>query len=206
MFYYLSGEVTILDKNLAVIDANGVGYQCITSQNTVNSLQLGAQARLYTYLYVKEDVFEIYGFSSLEELSIFKHLISVSGIGPKAGISILSALSVSDFLLALYSEDEKAFSTAPGIGKRTAQRIILELKEKISKENIYSSGDPIASGTPVKAVSNEILDSALEALVSLGFNRSESLRAIQGINPEDKDLEAIIKEALINLTSNKGFI
>ena len=131
MFYYFNGEVTLLESNLAVIDCGGVGYACRTSSYTLSRLHVGERARLYTYCSIREDAFDIYGFSTREELRNFELLLGVTGVGAKAALAILSSTTPDRFALAIFSQDEKALTAAPGVGKKLAQRILLELKDKL---------------------------------------------------------------------------
>ena len=134
MFYYVNGVVAETGPNLAVIDCGGVGYACATTNYTLSQLKKGERAKLYTYLHVREEIFELYGFSSQAELNSFKMLIGVSGVGPKAALAVLSSTSPQNLALSIVTGDEKALTAAPGIGKKIAQRIILELKDKLAKE------------------------------------------------------------------------
>ena len=136
MFYYIDGTVTVLEQGLAVIDCGGVGYACHASQNTIGKLKMGTRARLLTYLNVREDIFELYGFIDEEELSCFKMMIGVSGVGPKAALAILSIAPPDRLALSIITGDEKLLMQAPGIGKKIAQRIVLELRDKMSKEQL----------------------------------------------------------------------
>ena len=129
MFYYLNGTVALLDANLAVIDCGGVGYACHTSNYTLARLQNGKPAKLFTYCNIKEDAFDIYGFSTREELDCFRRLIGVTGVGTKAALAILSAVSPDQLTLAVMTQDDKTITMAQGVGKKLAQRIILELKD-----------------------------------------------------------------------------
>ena len=134
MFYYVNGTVAETGPNLAVIDCGGVGYACATTNYTLSQLKKGERAKLYTYLHVREEIFELYGFSSQAELNSFKMLIGVSGVGPKAALAVLSSTSPQNLALSIVTGDEKALTAAPGIGKKIAQRIILELKDKLAKD------------------------------------------------------------------------
>ena len=199
MFYFIRGELVIIDQNFAVIDAGGVGYKLTISQNTNSALPRSPEKQknvtLYTYLAVREDGVELYGFATLEELNIYKLLISVSGIGPKAALSLLSFLSPEKIALAVCSEDKKLIAKAPGIGPKTAARIILELKDKLHADNIADNADVTSAvGSAAESHSAE----ALDALLVLGFNRSAALDALRGIDPAS-DLEDIIREALKKL-------
>lgn len=194
MFYYLSGTITVLEANLAVLDCGGVGYACHTTGYTLSQLQLGKQQKLFTYCNIKEDAFDIYGFSTKEELSCFNRLIGVSGVGPKVALAILSAVTPSQFTLAVVTGDEKTLSTAQGVGKRMAQRIILELKDKLSKDlPEYAAGGAAA---PLPASGGNKTAEASAALASLGYSQSEIAQSLKGLDVERLTLEEIIRGAL----------
>ena len=162
MFYYVNGPVAELEPGLAVIDCGGVGYACATTNYTLSQLKKGERAKLYTYLHVREEIFELYGFSSQAELNSFKMLIGVSGVGPKAALAVLSSTSPQNLALSIVTGDEKALTAAPGIGKKIAQRIILELKDKLAKEQ-QEIGVPTAPGIVAGEKSK-----AVEAAAALG--------------------------------------
>lgn len=193
MFYYVSGTVAEIGPNLAVIDCGGVGYACATTNYTISRLKKGERAKLFTYLHVREEIFELFGFSSQQELSSFKMLIGVSGVGPKAALAILSSTTPNNLALSIVTGDEKALTAAPGIGKKIAQRIILELKDKLAKEQTsFSSDGPvpvIASGGANKA------SEASAALAVLGYGTPEIAAALKGVDME-QPLEEIIRQAL----------
>ncbi len=193
MFYYVSGTVAEIGPNLAVIDCGGVGYACATTNYTISRLKKGERAKLFTYLHVREEIFELFGFSSQQELSSFKMLIGVSGVGPKAALAILSSTTPNNLALSIVTGDEKALTAAPGIGKKIAQRIILELKDKLAKEQTsFSSDGPvpvIASGGANKA------GEASAALAVLGYGTPEIAAALKGVDME-QPLEEIIRQAL----------
>ncbi len=200
MFYFIRGELVLIDQNFAVIDAAGVGYKLTVSGHTHAALPRSPEKQknvtLYTYLSVREDGVELFGFATLEELNIYKLLISVSGIGPKAALSLLSFLSPEKIALAVCSEDKKLIAKAPGIGPKTAARIILELKDKLHADASADGGEAIAVA-PSAASGNHSAE-ALDALMVLGFNRSAALEALKGIDPSE-ELEDIIREALKKL-------
>ncbi|MBR3964074.1 MAG: Holliday junction branch migration protein RuvA [Clostridia bacterium] len=200
MFYFIRGELVLIDQNFAVIDAAGVGYKLTVSGHTHAALPRSPEKQknvtLYTYLSVREDGVELFGFATLEELNIYKLLISVSGIGPKAALSLLSFLSPEKIALAVCSEDKKLIAKAPGIGPKTAARIILELKDKLHADASADGGEDIAVA-PSAASGNHSAE-ALDALMVLGFNRSAALEALKGIDPSE-ELEDIIREALKKL-------
>ena len=205
MFYYISGKLAMATPSFAVIDAGGVGYKLTISENTYNSLPPrhtvdSPVAKLYTYMAVREDGIELFGFASETELSSFKMLLSVSGVGPKAAISILSLLTPERFALAVCTEDRKTISKAVGIGPKTAARIILELKDKLLKETDLSeaANASIESVAAPKTNSGK-LSEAQDALMVLGYSRSEALAALKNIDTQTDDLETIIKKALKQL-------
>ena len=193
MFYYVSGTVAEIGPNLAVIDCGGVGYACATTNYTISRLKKGERAKLFTYLHVREEIFELFGFSSQQELSSFKMLIGVSSVGPKAALAILSSTTPNNLALSIVTGDEKALTAAPGIGKKIAQRIILELKDKLAKEQTsFSSDGPvpvIAAGGANKA------GEASAALAVLGYGTPEIAAALKGVDME-QPLEEIIRQAL----------
>lgn len=202
MFYYISGRLALANPTTAVIDAGGVGYKLTISENTYNSLPPrhtaeAPNAKLFTYLAVREDGIELFGFASETELASFKMLLSVSGVGPKAAISILSLLTPEKFALAVCTEDRKTISKANGIGPKTAARIILELKDKLLKETDLNdaANASIESASPVKTGSAK-LSEAQDALMVLGYSRSEALNVLKNIDTQNLGLEEIIKKAL----------
>ena len=194
MFYYLNGVVAEMEANLAVIDCGGVGYACATTNYTLSQLKKGERAKLYTYMNVREDAVELFGFASQSELHSFKLLLGVSGVGPKAALSILSANTPANLAMAVVMGDEKALTAAPGIGKKIAQRIILELKDKLAKEQPSFSGD---SGAILSvAVPDDKTREAGAALAVLGYSASEVAAALKGIDMDALPLEEIIRQAL----------
>ena len=194
MFYYLNGVVAEMEANLAVIDCGGVGYACATTNYTLSQLKKGERAKLYTYMNVREDAVELFGFATQSELHSFKLLLGVSGVGPKAALSILAANTPANLAMAVVMGDEKALTAAPGIGKKIAQRIILELKDKLAKEQPSFSGDTGAI-LPV-AVPDDKVREAGAALAVLGYSASEVAAALKGIDMDALPLEEIIRQAL----------
>ena len=194
MFYYLNGFVAETGANLAVIDCGGVGYACATTNYTLAQLKKGEKAKLYTYLHVREEIFEIYGFASQGELNSFKMLIAVSGVGPKAALAILSSTTPDQLALAIVTGDEKALTAAPGIGKKIAQRIILELKDKLSKDpGSFASAGGASIPVPVK---NDKSGEAAAALAVLGYTSQDIAVALNGLDMDALSLEEIIRQAL----------
>ncbi len=194
MFYYLNGTVAHIEAYLAVIDCGGVGYACRTTTYTLSNLKKGDKAKLYTYLNVREDAMELYGFGSQEELNLFRQLISVSGVGPKAALSILSSSSPGDLALRIITGDEKALTTAPGVGKKIAQRVILELKDKLAKGQTLSAVGE--SGPAVMVIPQNKRSEASAALAVLGYSQTEIAAALKGIDVDGQPLEQSIRQAL----------
>ena len=195
MFYYVNGTVDHLAPNLAVIDCVGVVYASRTNNNTLTRLKKGETARLYTYLNVREDAMELYGFYSENELNCFQLLIGVSGVGPKAALSILSSSTPETLAMSIITGDEKALTVAPGIGKKIAQRVILELKDKLAKGQIAPGGESYG-GTGVTVIPENKSSEAAAALAVLGYSTAEINIALKGIDLEALSLEEIIKQAL----------
>ena len=193
MFYYLNGTVTVLDQNLAVVDCGGVGYACRTTNFTLTRLQLGKPAKLYTYCNIREDAFDIYGFSTREEMNCFEQLLSVSGVGPKAALAILSVVSPDQFTLAVMTQDDKTLTMAQGVGKKMAQRILLELKDKIAGQQMELTSASMAGAPAVRGSKSA---EATAALASLGYSTAEIGAALKGIDVENLPLEEIVRQAL----------
>ena len=184
MFYYLKGTLVLTEPSAAVVDCCGVGYRLTVSANTLAKLtSLGEPVCLYTYFYVREDAVELFGFFSVEELSAFKLLISVSGVGPKAAMAVLSVLTPEKFALAVTMGDAKAISKAQGVGGKTAARVVLELKDKVAKEFSAEIADvqPDAAAAEETVLGN--VDEAVTALMVLGYTRQEAQAALKGIPP-----------------------
>lgn len=199
MFYYLNGNLEYRDANTCVIDCSGVGYKLTVSTLTSDSLvnKMNQKVKLYTYLAVREDGVELFGFSSNEECACFNQLITVSGVGPKAAMSILSIMSPDSFSLAVCTEDTKAISKAQGIGSKTAARIVLELKDKISKDMITAEPKAISNKTGISQ--NSTLAEATEALMVLGYDKNTVLSVLKNIDTQTSDVSEIIKSALKKL-------
>ncbi|ODM25979.1 Holliday junction DNA helicase RuvA [Clostridium sp. Bc-iso-3] len=199
MFAYIRGRLDYKNNDFLIVESNGVGYRIFTSLSTIADIgEVGGEVKVYTYLYVREDNISLYGFVNQEELNVFELLISVSGVGPKAAISVLSAISPSRFSLAVITDDIKTLTKAQGIGKKIAQRIILELKDKINKEQLTSNigieADIGTSGGDDSKVSE-----AISALMVLGYTPAEANKAVSAVYTEDMDIETIIKNALKGL-------
>lgn len=201
MFYYLNGTVVHKEANLAVIDCGGVGYACRTTTNTLSLLNLGDKAKLYTYLNTKEDAFDLYGFSTAEELNLFRLLIGVSGVGPKAGLAILSSNTPANLAMSIITGDERALTCAPGVGKKIAQRVILELKDKLAKGQVAAAGESYG-GSGVTIIPENKASEAAAALAVLGYSREEINAALRGIDLDNLTLEQIIRTALRGLAAS----
>ena len=195
MFYYVSGTVAHVEPYLAVIDCGGVGYACATTNYTLSQLKKGERAKLYTYMNVREDAVDLFGFSSQSELHSFKLLLGVSGVGPKAALAILSTNTPANLAMAVVMGNEKALTAAPGIGKKIAQRIILELKDKLAKEQA-SFGPDTGGSVPLTVLPNDKTKEAGAALAVLGYSGSEVAAALKGIDIDTLPLEEIIRQAL----------
>ena len=196
MFYYLDGTVAEIAPFLAVIDCGGVGYACKTTNYTLSRLKKGQRAKLYTYLNVGEGIFELYGFASQNELGSFKLLLGVSGVGPKAALAILSTGTPEALAMAIVTGDEKALTAAPGIGKKIAQRIILELKDKMAKESAATGLDFSGGGTVNANAFTSKATEAAQALAVLGYTSAEVSLALKGVDVENLSLEEIIRQSL----------
>lgn len=198
MFYHISGELVLTDINTAVIDCGGVGYKLTVSGNTLGKVSAykGERVRLFTHLAVREDDLELFGFYEQEELAAFRMLISVSGVGPKAAMSILTLLPPAKFALAVIMGDTKLLSKAQGVGAKTAARIILDLKDKISKK---ITSEAVEDGNIIANTADNKLADAQNTLMVLGYNRSEAIAALRKVDTDTLGLEDIIRDALKNL-------
>lgn len=194
MFYYLNGTVAHVEPYLAVIDCGGVGYACRTTSTTISQLQVGKVGKLYTYLHVGDGIFDLYGFASQGELGCFRQLIGVSGVGPKAALAILSVCPPQRLATAIITEDVKALTAAPGIGKKIAQRILLELKDKLAKEQ-QDSGLPASAAAADTGEKSKAVEAAA-ALAVLGYSSQEVALALKGIDVENLPLEEIVRQSL----------
>ena len=205
MIYSLRGKLTVRELGFVVIECGGVGYGCRTSYNTLSQLgSVGSEETLYTYLHVREDAVELFGFATLQELSCYKLLISVSGVGPKAAISILSDMTPEKFAFYVASGDSKAFTRTKGIGAKTAQRIVLELKDKISAESLSGSvaQDAASFSAAASGAVSDSVSEALEALMVLGYTQGEAAPILGRLDPS-MSTQDLIKETLRILTAKR---
>ena len=199
MFYYISGKVAVIEPGMVVIDAGGVGYAINTSYTSARSVKTGEQATFYTYLHVREGIFDLYGFGRREELSCFKQLIAISGVGPKAALAILGAVTPEKLALCVISGDEKALTTAPGIGKKLAQRILLEMKDKMSKDQLEAASGSSGIVMPDLTAPGGAMEDALAALAVLGYPRAVAVNALQGVDTAGLATDEIVRAALKRL-------
>ena len=202
MIYHVNGTLELCEPTFCVIDCGGVGYKLSISENTYASVvgHVGEKMKLLTYLQVREDDVELYGFKTNDELSAFKLLITVSGVGPKASMAILSLLTPDRLANAICSDDHKAIAKASGIGPKTAARVVLELKDKISKQ-VFATSISVGgstAGATASMGSSANLSEALDALIVLGYSRQDAQRALVGIDPS-LDVTKIIPLALNKL-------
>lgn len=196
MFYHLEGIVSDIDLNFAVIDCNGVGYGLNTTANTLSTLKIGQKSKLYISECIREDAFDLYGFATMSEKRCFDMLLTVSGIGPKAAQAILSTSSPEALAVAILNGDERAITVAQGVGKKIAQRVILELKDKIGKDSGLSE-----AYSPAVFVPNDsgLKSDALAALTMLGYSSAEINSALKNLDLSGMSTEQIVKTALKNL-------
>ncbi len=200
MIYSLTGELTYIGDQFLVIDCGGVGFKCFTSLSTASTVgRIGEQVRLFTYLSVKEDALDLYGFKTENELNVFKLLISVSGVGPKAAVSILSEMSADKLALAVAAGDSKAITKANGVGKKTAERIVLELKDKMAGVAVSGSDSYISAAASVEEESSA--GEAVAALVALGYGKSEAA-AVVGAMDKSLSADEMIRQGLRQLARN----
>ncbi len=200
MYSYIRGILAEIEEDKIVVEANGIGYNIYTTAQTFDYLpSMGEEVKVYTYLHLREDVMMLYGFLTKDDLRVFKLLIGVNGIGPKGALAILSVMTTDDLRFAVLGDDAKAIAKAPGVGAKTAQRLILELKDKLSLEDAFEQKlehQQAAPASNAKGVKNE----AVEALVALGYSSSEALKALNGIEVTDEtDVEDLLKAALKNM-------
>lgn len=197
MISYVRGEIAAFEEDKVIVDVGGIGYGIYMPASTMGRLPMvGSEVKLHTYFNVKEDSMQLFGFLTKDELDVFKLVIGVSGIGPKGGLGILSKLSPNDLRFAVMSKDVKAISAAPGIGKKTAEKLILELKDKLSIEDALEQPGRTES-TAVSQAGQGVQMDAVQALVALGYGNTEALRAVKKVEmTEDTTVEEVLKKAL----------
>lgn len=196
MISYIRGELAAVEEEKVIVDVGGVGYGIYMPGHSMGKLpSVGREVKLYTYLNVREDAMQLFGFLTRDDLKVFKLVIGVSGIGPKGGLSILSKLSPDDLRFAVLSGDAKAISAAPGIGKKTAEKLIIELKDKLSMDDVLKGAEPAETAAP--GIFGAVQTDAVQALAALGYGSTEALRAVKQVEvTDDMDVEAVLKQAL----------
>lgn len=197
MISYIRGELVSIEEEKVIVDVGGVGYGIFMPGQSMGMLPpAGSDVKIHTYLHVKEDIMQLFGFLTRDDLSVFKMLIAVNGIGPKGGLNILSHLSPDDLRFAVVSNDVKAISATPGIGKKTAEKLILELKDKLKLEDVLEHASD--GGEPGNVYTgNEIQAEAVQALTALGYGSTEALKAVKKVEADDSmTVESVLKQAL----------
>lgn len=197
MISYIRGELVTIEEEKIIVDVNGVGFGIFMPGQAMNMLPaIGEEVKIYTYMNVREDAMQLFGFLTSDDLKVFKLLIGVSGIGPKGGLNILSHMSPDDLRFAVMSHDVKAISGAPGIGKKTAEKLIIELKDKLSIEDVLEKASDTNAGA-ISGAANQVQTEAVQALTSLGYGNTEALKAVKKVEvSEDTTVEEVLKMAL----------
>lgn len=201
MISYIRGELTEVLSDAIVVEAGGVGFEINVPNTVFGSLpRIGEEVKIYTYFRVSEDAMSLYGFCRRSDLEMFRQLLGVSGIGPKGALAILSALTPDDLRMAIVASDAKAIARAPGVGAKTAQRVIIDLKDKVSIEDVLGAPASAVSSVPAAARETGASGDAIEALMALGYGATEAARAVRGVEGADEmDSEQILKAALRRL-------
>ncbi len=197
MIYSVNGEVTHLEQNIIVVECGGIGFECRSTASAVSRAGIGEKIKLYTYMNVREDAMELYGFVDESELNCFKMLICVSGVGCKVAVDILSSLSPQEFALAVVNEDAKTITRVKGIGNKMAQRIILELKDRLKKNNSFETSD--IPRINLGSAAGNAFSEALTALMVLGFTNAQAQKALDGLSAE-LTVQELVKEGLKRLS------
>lgn len=198
MYDYLKGEYAYCDQNSIVIDCSGVGYKVFTSQRCIQDMpEPGSFVTVYTFLSVRDDALDLYGFLEKEDISLFRLLITVSGVGPKVALALLSCLSSGEIARAIVTGDQAMLTTSPGIGPKVAQRVILELRDKISNDMLLSgSVETVAGGASTTRAHANFADEAVSALMALGYSKNQSAAAVRSVVTDSMTVEEMIKAAL----------
>ncbi len=200
MIAFLKGEIADMTEGSLILDVNGIGYEVLVPAQLLSMVKgIGQTVKLHTYMQVREDAVALFGFLKKDDLQMFRMLTGVNGVGPRAGLSILSAVGTDDLRFAILADDAKRISKAPGIGAKTAKKIILELKDRLDLEEAFEK--KLSSGQDFEEVSavsgSQVVKDAVEALVALGYESTEALKVVRSVKPtEDMDVEEILKEAL----------
>ena len=198
MISYIKGELTEIMEDAIVVENNGIGFNIRVPATVISEFCVtGEQVKVYTYLQIREDAHSLYGFLTRDDLEIFKMLINVNGIGPKGALAILSTISPDDLRFAVLANDAKAISAAPGIGKKTAEKLIIELKDKLSVEDILEKNSETVEYAGVADTANEVQAEAVQALTALGYGSTESMKAVKKVTvTEETTVEDVLKQAL----------
>lgn len=198
MISYIRGELAAINEEKIVVDVNGVGYGIFMPKQSITLLPaIGQEVKIHTYLNVKEDALQLFGFVTKDDLDVFRLVIGVNGIGPKGGLNILSQLSADGLRFAVLSNDVKAISASPGIGKKTAEKLILELKDKLNIEDVLEHSTSEAAHSHSHPVTNSVQSEAVQALVALGYGNTEALKAVKKVEmKENTKVEDVLKQAL----------
>lgn len=200
MFAFVKGEVADLMEGIVIVENNGIGYEILVPSDVVSEVTIGMEVKLHTYFHVKEDAMTLFGFLSREDLNIFKKLITVNSVGPKSALAIMSTLTTSDLIMAIISGDSKAISKAPGVGSKSAQKIILELKDKFDNEDILGTAAGFSDGGAQASANNSAVNDAVETLVALGYGKSQALKAVSSVEIKDSyEAGDIVSLALKNI-------
>ena len=201
MIGYLKGEVAGIYEDRIILEVGGIGYNIFMPASSLEMIDsVGCSIKVYTYLLVREDALLLYGFLTKDDLDLYKMLISVNGIGPKGALAILSVMSVDDLRFAILSGDSKAIGKAPGVGPKTAQRVILDLKDKIDIGPALDKGLDGTRDISLNAPMTGARDEAAEALVALGYSRTDAYRAVRAVDDDTDDVEAVLKRALVTIS------
>lgn len=201
MIAFVKGQIEDISEENVVVDVGNIGINIKISARTSSLIPgIGRQVKLFTYTLVREDALQLYGFLTQDDLFIFRKLITVNGIGPKGGLAILSVMSADELRFAILSGDAAAIARAPGVGKKTAERVILDLKDKISLEDTLIHKETQISGEDVLSTGDKARNEAVEALIALGYSSSDALRAVKSVEGgESMDVEKLLKLALKNM-------
>lgn len=204
MISFIHGTTADLSENSVTVEAGGIGFEIFMTGKALSRIKIGDVLKIHTYFHVKEDIMQLYGFFSKDDLSVFRMLLGVSGIGPKGALGVLNGLTADELRFAVLSNDVKTISRAPGIGKKTAEKLIVELKDKLSLqqtvEHRLEAGESINLPSETEEEKNEAMKQAVEALTALGYNKTDAYRAVQKTRGSGaEDVEAILKQALKNL-------
>lgn len=198
MYSYIKGELMEMTEEAIVVENHGIGYNIRIPQSILDSLEgIGQEVKIYTYTYVREDAMLLYGFLTRDDLNVFKLLLGVSGIGPKGALAVLSVMTPDDLRFAVLADDDKTIAKAPGIGKKTAQRLIIELRDKLSLEDAFDLKSEHVAVAAVNTGKQTARQEAVQALVALGYSSAEAMKAVNNVDMEEElSVEELLKAAL----------